>query len=171
MKKAKIFLQIILAGCLLGYPAFLLSKNPTTMHHAIKCLADNAWHEARGEGPEGMQAVIEVTLNRVQSGKYKPYICSVVHQHRQFSWTNTPRNTSKKPKKAPRSSQNLWEVPEYQYSLTLAKKALEGNLELMLDKDVIFYHNTKVNPKWNRKMTFRGKIGNHLFYSYEKETQ
>ena len=165
MKKAKILAQIILAGCLLGYPAFLLSKNPTNMHHAIKCLADNAYHEARGEGPAGMQAVIEVTLNRVQSGKYKPYICSVVYQNKQFSWTNKPKNASRKPKNAPRSSQNLWEVPEYQYSLKVAQKALEGNLDLMLDKDVIFYHNTKVHPIWNRKMQFRGKIGNHLFYS------
>ena len=53
----------------------------------LKCLADNVYHEARGEGVQGKYAVIFSTLSRVLDKKYPKTICGVVHQPWQFSWT------------------------------------------------------------------------------------
>ena len=53
----------------------------------LRCLTDNVYHEARGEGPKGRYAVIFSTLGRVLDKKYPKSICGVVHQPWQFSWT------------------------------------------------------------------------------------
>lgn len=54
------------------------------------CLALNIYFEARGESPSGKAAVAHVVLNRRDSGRFAPTICSVIWQRSQFSWTVRP---------------------------------------------------------------------------------
>ena len=67
-----------------------------SMQNQIDCLAKNIYYEAGSESYEGKLAVAQVTLNRVNSGKFPTDICSVVYQKTvdqnlkticQFSWT------------------------------------------------------------------------------------
>ena len=48
------------------------------------CLAQNIYHEARGEMIEGQIAVSNVVINRVKSKQFPNDICSVVYQRNQI---------------------------------------------------------------------------------------
>lgn len=115
----------------------------------INCLAKNAYMEARGQGEEGMLAVIFTTLNRVKSGKFPDSICGVVYQSRQFSWTS-----NRPPIKEP-------EV--YAKAKELAQEAVRGK-----HKDNTFgatyFHSTGIKPYWTKDMKCTTKIGGHKFY-------
>lgn len=115
----------------------------------IQCLAENIYHEARGESFLGQLAVAQVTVNRFQSNRHGKSICAVVHQPKQFSWTiNKPRIRDKK---------------HWQTSYTMARFVLRGS---GLPKfTALFYHNRKVNPQWNRNKTVVKVIDNHVFYN------
>ncbi len=58
-----------------------------------QCMLKNIYHEARGEGVEGMKAVALVTLNRAK--QQNKTVCEVVYQRKQFSWTNTAKGRNK----------------------------------------------------------------------------
>lgn len=111
----------------------------------LKCLTDNVYYEARGESFEGQMAVARVTINRTLHPDYPDSICGVVYQPFQFSWT------MKKQK------------PPLADNYAIAKwAALQGqNYKL----DAIFYHNTKVKPKWSKVKLKIAKIGDHVFYN------
>lgn len=53
---------------------------------AIRCLAANVYHEARGEPRAGQVAVAEVTMNRVVSSRFPDDVCAEVHQEAALSW-------------------------------------------------------------------------------------
>ena len=44
----------------------------------LRCLAENIYHEARGEPLAGQYAVAEVTMNRVRSREFPNSVCAVV---------------------------------------------------------------------------------------------
>lgn len=127
----------------------------------IKCLARNIYHEAGSEPFEGKVAVAQVTLNRVESGKFPSDICAVIHQKTnvlgnivcQFSWyCMNPSQLA------------LINPQRYQESEAVAKKVLLEGFRLDGLKDALFYHADYVNPQWNlKKIT---KIGRHIFYGY-----
>ena len=49
------------------------------------CLAQNIYHEARGEIIDGQIAVSNVVVNRVKSKQFPNDICSVVYQRNQIA--------------------------------------------------------------------------------------
>ncbi len=53
---------------------------------AVMCLAMNVYWESRDQSIAGQVAVAQVTMNRVESPNFPNDVCSVVHQHKQFSW-------------------------------------------------------------------------------------
>jgi spore germination cell wall hydrolase CwlJ-like protein len=114
----------------------------------IQCLAENIYHESRGEPFQGQLAVAQVTVNRFQSNRYGKSVCAVVHQPKQFSWTSN---------KPPIRDKKHWQT-----SYTMARFVLHGS---GLPKfTALFYHNRKVNPQWNRNKTVIKTINNHVFY-------
>ncbi len=117
----------------------------------ISCLAENIYHEAKGEDLKGKLAVAQVTINRVNSDKFPNTICDVVYQKKstlcQFSWVCTKNKID--------------DAEIFEESLIIAKIALKGERIMKLEKS-LFFHNVNVNPKW--KYTFKTKIGNHKFY-------
>jgi spore germination cell wall hydrolase CwlJ-like protein len=125
----------------------------------LDCLTRNIYWEAASEPFEGKVGVAQVTMNRVNSGKFASSVCGVVHQKNviyekvicQFSWYC--ENTSKvKPVHQP-----LWRESE-----EVAKKVLLENFRLPSLKNALYYHADYVNPGWkNPKIE---KIGRHIFY-------
>ena len=116
----------------------------------LRCLAENVYHEARGEPLVGQYAVAEVTMNRVRSREFPDSVCAVVHQPGAFSWTG--RNDP------PAPSGYEWRRAQ----------AIAGsvyvNSEAPLVAGALYYHATYVSPGWAVTRTQVTRIGRHLFY-------
>lgn len=125
----------------------------------LECLTKNIYHEAATEPFEGKVAVAQVTMNRVEDGRFGNGVCGVVYQKNviyekvicQFSWACMPGIGAK-----PIYS------GLYKESEEVAKKVLLENFRLPSMKEAMYYHADYVNPRWGKpKIT---QIGRHIFY-------
>lgn len=129
----------------------------------LECLTRNIYWEAASEPFEGKVAVAQVTLNRMQSGKFPDSVCGVVHQKNvfyekvvcQFSWY-CEGNHKMKPIHKP-----LWRESE-----EVAKKVLLEGFRLPSLKNALYYHADYVNPGW--QLPKIDQIGRHIFYGERK---
>jgi spore germination cell wall hydrolase CwlJ-like protein len=121
----------------------------------LSCLARNIYYEAGSEPFEGMVAVAQVTLNRMESGKFPNDVCEVVYQKNgllcQFSWYCSQAAVLR-----PIHQET------YNESMEVAKKVLLEGFRLPALKEALFFHGDYIDPKWNR--TRVAKIGRHIFY-------
>lgn len=129
----------------------------------LECLTRNIYWEAASEPFEGKVAVAQVTLNRMQSGKFPDSVCGVVYQKNvfyervvcQFSWYcegNHKVNAIHKP---------MWLESE-----EVAKKVLLEGFRLPSLQKAMYYHADYVNPGW--QLPKIEKIGRHIFYGERK---
>lgn len=117
------------------------------------CLAKNIFHEAGSEPTVGKYAVAQVTLNRMADHRYPDTVCSVVFQHKQFSWAN---NHNKR-----------WTTPAgpgWEESKRIAREVLDQGKRVKGLDDALFYHATYVRPSWARTKDRVTRIGLHIFY-------
>ena len=129
----------------------------------LECLTRNIYWEAASEPFEGKVAVAQVTLNRMQSGKFPDSVCGVVYQKNvfyekvvcQFSWY-CEGNQKLKPIHKP-----LWRESE-----EVAKKVLLEGFRLPGLKHALYYHADYVNPGW--QLPKIDQIGRHIFYGERK---
>jgi spore germination cell wall hydrolase CwlJ-like protein len=140
----------------------------------LQCLAENIYHEARGESVEGKAAVARVVMNRVRHG-FAPTPCKVIYTSNtvekvldeetgfsefvkvcQFSWVcEDPKTPSKSD-------------PLYRQALYIAHEVLAVDAYAdVVPKSALFFHNTTVSPSW--PYTKLVQIGNHIFYSRTKK--
>jgi spore germination cell wall hydrolase CwlJ-like protein len=124
---------------------------------AAACLAMAVYHEARGEGPDGMLAVGEVIVNRVAHPDFPSTVCEVVKEDRgeksydcQFSFYCDGKSDEPTDAKA-------WATAQ-----TVAKEALSG---VTLGLGATHYHTKAVKPVWRHNLTPLGAIGEHVFYT------
>ena len=117
---------------------------------SLKCLSDNIYHEARGEGTKGMRLVADVTLNRVLSSKYPNSICSVVYQKSQFSWTRRKEQSS------------ISEPSAYQKAKRIAREALYRKKDTSKGA-TYFYAHRVAKPSWAYHKTKTVVHGGHTF--------
>ncbi len=127
---------------------------------AVRCLALNVYHEARGESRAGQRAVAQITLNRVASPRFPDDVCAVVFEKRwdrlrrryvaAFSWTELDPVTD--------TGSRAW-----RRSLAVAREALAGATDPRLD-GALFYHARRIRPSWARGQQPVARIGRHLFY-------
>lgn len=125
----------------------------------LDCLTRNIYWEAATEPFEGKVAVAQVTMNRVEDGRFGKDVCGVVYQKNviyekiicQFSWVC---ETNHKVRAVHR--------PSWQESEEVAKKVLLENFRLPSMKEAIYYHADYVNPGWKKPKI--DKIGRHIFY-------
>lgn len=120
-------------------------------------LAVNAYHEARGEGFEGMVAVCHVVLNRTKKNKMS--VRDVILQPKQFSWTNG----GKRPP--------IGDYPALEMAMDAAT---EADQKQRVGKDLLgadhYYAfkgpNAIPEPSWVEKgnMVEVTRIGNHVFF-------
>ena len=119
----------------------------------INCLAVNMYFEARNQGDDGMAAVANVTINRVEDHRFPNKVCSVVYQKNeigcQFSWV------------CAEEKYGIYNKGMYKKSKEIAWKVLTNQLPDNTGGS-LFYHAVYVNPKWPfKKVT---QIGEHIFY-------
>ena len=135
----------------------------TTKIKELDCLTRNIYWEAASEPFEGKVGVAQVTINRVESGKFASSICEVVYQKNifyekvicQFSWYCENTHKIRPVHRA------LWAESEL-----VAKKVLLENFRLPALKNALYYHADYVNPGWkNPKIE---QIGRHIFYGDKK---
>jgi len=125
----------------------------------LDCLTRNIYWEAASESFEGKVAVAQVTMNRVESGRFADSVCGVVYQKNviyeklicQFSWVCETTHKVR-PVHTP-----LWRESE-----EVAKKVLLENFRLPGLKEALFYHADYVSPGWKKPKI--DKIGRHIFY-------
>ena len=110
-------------------------------------LAKVIWVEARGEPAEGQQAVAEVVLNRLSSGKFGNNLHQVIFAEDQF-----------------RSAAFLDEAEAWQAQYDAIERAQEG--PYILPMNVVHFATYAVNDNiW-------GKIGGHIFcYGWHEQTK
>lgn len=131
-----------------------------SVNRDLTCLARNVYYEARGEPEKGKRAVAKVTLNRVRSSRFPNTICDVVYEQRwdkrrrryvgAFAWTefdSVPSPKSKQWEKA-------WKVAEAVYQ----------NPESVQLKGALYYHATRIKPRWAKQKKRIKRIGRHIFY-------
>lgn len=130
------------------------------------CMATNIYHEARGEGHQGMVAVAHVTLNRAQHPRFPNTVCDVVYQgehrinwlgHRvpvlnrcHFSWYCDGR------------SDRALDQAAWISSMEVAQQVLLGEPDPT--GGALFYYNPhKAQPGWRTHMVHTASIGSHTF--------
>lgn len=120
----------------------------------IKCMAENLYHEARGEPLPGQIAVSHVVMNRVESGRFPSTPCGVVLQRNnrgcQFSWVCT-------------GTKGITNRVIYDKLFDLCAKVYYQQLADNTH-GALFYHANYVKPRWSSKMTRTKVIRTHLFY-------
>lgn len=108
-------------------------------------LAKVIWAEARGESPEGQQAVAEIVLNRILSENFPEDVRDIVYQEGQF-----------------RTLGQLMEAEPGQAQYQAIENAIYG--PYMLPQDVVYFATYKTNENvW-------GTIGGHIF-CYEEDVE
>lgn len=126
----------------------------------LQCLAENVYYESGNQTFEGKLAVAQVTINRVNSGRFPSTVCGVVKQKDQingrmvcqFSWFCNQAYSLVRNK-------YQWEE-----SVIVAKKALTNEYahDILHKEKAMYFHANYVNPGWNLPRITQ--IGAHIFY-------
>jgi spore germination cell wall hydrolase CwlJ-like protein len=142
-----------------GFTDFAIKQQVSESYNKqVDCLAKNIYYEAGNESYEGKLAVAQVTLNRVNSGKFAPDICSVVYQKTnstcQFSWTCNNMVTA------------IRDKYQWEESFLIAKRALTQPYlhDIIAKANALYYHAVYVDPGWNKTKVVT-RIGQHIFYA------
>lgn len=126
----------------------------------LDCLTRNIYWESATEPFEGKVAVAQVTINRVESGRFAPDICGVVYQKNivydkvicQFSWFCDGSSKIRPIYPA------HWKESE-----EVAKKVLLEGFRLPSLKNALYFHADYVKPQWGKPQV--AKFGRHIFYA------
>jgi len=116
------------------------------------CLTEALYYEARGEGERGQEAVAEVVLDRVRSGRHPDSICGVVHEPHQFSFVDDGSMLRKR-------DPDAWEDAS-----DLAARIIRGDVVTAMTRSAMFYHKANIRPRWAKALVRTAQIGNHIFY-------
>ncbi len=123
-----------------------------------KCLADAVYYESRGEAMKGQEAVAQVVMNRVFSGKYPDNVCGVVYQNSnrylacQFTFACEG-------KKLIVDEPDMWEQAK-----RIARDTLDGKIWVPEVGKSTHYHAYWVRPSWVNEMKKLYRFGVHTFY-------
>lgn len=148
----------------IGYNAGFLTSMPAASGGAQwRCLAEALYFEARGETVEGLFAVGEVILNRVDSAAYPDTLCGVINQGTgrkyacQFTYTcdGVPEVIAEK--------------AAWQRVGKVARLLIDGAPRELTD-GATHYHTTAVSPSWARRFPKVAQYGVHLFYRQPTRT-
>jgi spore germination cell wall hydrolase CwlJ-like protein len=144
----------ILIGILTGFSAEH-AADPQVVQD-LHALAQNVFHEARGESIEGRRAVAWTTLNRTRDGRWPKTIAGVVWQHKQFSWTRF------------KSRRHLTlrtdlEVEAWRQAVIAAYEVYFRKVDDPTKGATHFFAHRVVTPQWSRSFKHRVRIGGHTF--------
>ncbi|MGI9390772.1 MAG: cell wall hydrolase [Boseongicola sp.] len=121
------------------------------------CLTEALYFEARGEKLNGLFAVSEVILNRVDDRRYPNSVCGVINQGTgkqfrcQFTYTCDGR------------PETITERGSFERVGKIARIMMDG-APRVLTSGATHYHTKAVRPKWSRVFARTATIGFHHFY-------
>jgi spore germination cell wall hydrolase CwlJ-like protein len=132
----------------------LVSDMPTdqALSSDMRCLAEAIYFEARGEPLAGQLAVGRVVVNRAESDAFPDDYCSVVTQRAQFSFVKGGHIP------APNTASSAWKR-----AIAVARIAHQ-ELWNSPAQDALYFHATRVHPRWARTKLARATIERHVFY-------
>ncbi|OYW41057.1 MAG: cell wall hydrolase [Brevundimonas sp. 12-68-7] len=131
----------------------------STLSRDLECLTQAAYFEARGEGSDGMRAVVQVVLNRARHGAFPNSVCGVVFQGSnrrvgcQFSFTCDGSLRG-------RPNQAAWNRAR-----DIASAALSGAVYAGVG-NATHFHTTAVSPRWRNSLVRVNQVGSHVFYRF-----
>lgn len=128
------------------------------------CLKNVLYYEARSEGKLGILAVASVIENRKNSRGYPSEYCSVINQHKQFSYTLEGKPDVETIEQRLRAADKV----AYMQVSEVADKMLEGRFEPVLPSNVLWYAKASVRNYWTKTKAVATRIGQHVFY-HDKE--
>jgi spore germination cell wall hydrolase CwlJ-like protein len=135
-------------------------KPPLHSDEIITCLTDNLYYEARHDEAEIAEwyNIIHVVMKRVRLNNYPTFVCDVIYQDKQFSWSAEP-----------------YTVKEYD-RYALAEYFVKDFLESFDPCDEHnpqfdhYYAHNKVTPRWAKKAKESKVVGQHTFIQlYDNE--
>lgn len=136
---------------------WIAGQSAATGGEQWKCLTEALYFEARGEDADGLFAVAEVILNRVDSPRFPNSVCGVIHQgtgrHLQCQFTYTCDS----------ADETIADRAAYRRVGKVARAMLDGAPRL-LTSGATHYHTVNVNPDWSRRFLRTAEIGVHRFY-------
>lgn len=136
---------------------YLATQDAASGGDQWQCLAEALYFEARGETVEGLFAVGEVILNRVDSGSYPGTLCGVINQGTgrqyacQFTYTCDGR------------AEVINEPGAWERVGKVARILIDG-APRVLTGGATHYHTKAVSPSWAQRFPRTAAIGSHYFY-------
>ena len=133
-----------------------LALKKSWCRHVRPCrtLAEVGYYEARSEDDMGAVAVMQVVMNRVDSGgefRKQNDIKTVVYRKHQFSYLLDG------------SRDKPVNYKQLERMLVLAYDVMHGNVGDVTNGS-LFYHANYITPTWSEHYKYVVTIGNHIFY-------
>lgn len=150
----------------------VVDENPLSYTEAdVKCLAKNIFGEARNLDIRGQLWVAAVTINRALDPRFPHTVCGVVHQDYAFSWRLGWKQQIKpfKNKRLQRekitAGAKLINARAMQKAEEIARFAL-SHQDLLPNKEVLFYHDVRIKPKWAKQKLLVKVVDKQAFYAW-----
>jgi spore germination cell wall hydrolase CwlJ-like protein len=157
--------------------ASVVSVGASASKEEVECLAQNIYHEARGQGVDGRFAVAHVTINRMHHKRFPDTVCAVVKQGRtKPSWKDgSPipiKNMCQFSWYCDGKADDILEPKAYLAAKIAAYRVYHNRVsgfELNSKwndsvQGAMWYHATQVKPYWITDMQKVDRIDNHIFY-------
>jgi putative nucleotidyltransferase with HDIG domain len=142
-------------------PAIVQPASATANYNITNAyiVATTLWGEARGEGEKGMQAVMNVIMNRVK-GDFKKAKDIVLAYHQFSMWNDVtdPETT------ALAAARKYREDESWQKAIRIVDLAASGKLPDITGGATFYFNPKKASPSWAKAMKKTITIGNHDFY-------
>jgi|TARA_R110000803_G_scaffold152502_7_gene217562 spore germination cell wall hydrolase CwlJ-like protein len=173
--------KTIVATLLLSCLSLSAYADNTRAEDPLTCLANNIYHEAKGQPDAGQVAVGLVVINRMKDNRYPNSVCDVVYQARmkeswktkqhkwmmdrhriyypirhkcQFSWYCDGKKDV------------ITDKVSYSKIYMLSKRILSGRYDGLIE-GATHYHADYVKPSWWKTKTYIGQIADHIFYRWD----
>ena len=135
---------------------------------ALICMALNVYYEARNQPVEGQMAVTYTVLNRVKDNRYPDKVCDVVYEGQHSKITGMPlRDRCQFSLYCDGKPDTPHDLDAYRWAEIIVRHVWDQQ-----DSDITggatHYHSIDVKPEWAKDKTFLGRVGDHLFYRWEK---
>ena len=142
------------------------------------CLAQNIYFEAGNQSLEGMAAVADVTLNRVQNSRYPDTICSVVKQGLKYADGTMKRNMCQFSWYCDGKSDAItrkivlttawWNADKMAEDILSEFYGMKEGNWIGITSESTHYHANYVVPNWINDIGMKRKIqiGSHIFYKF-----
>lgn len=136
-------------------------------------LTATIWSEARGDGEKGMQAVLNVILNRSNGDFSKASEAATkfstskkgkkIHQFSCWNGITDPVSFAKKLSKLHYNGKEQDDIL-YTKAIELVDKSIKHQLQDITKGAGFYFNPSKAHPSWAKKLIKTASIGHHDFY-------